>query len=144
MTTLDRQFLHPGYALSAAGWRQAVADEPQRGGLVTPFLTYVFYAIVVQATGSVVQAFGLALAAMLLIPTLRWLTIAVLRLAGRARVVAFWLLSSMGFMVMTMGAFGWWQGWDTLLAGVFAAVAALWAWRLWMGLSALRKYEVAH
>ena len=144
LTTLDRQFLHPGYALSAAGWRQALADEPQRSSLATPFLTYVFYATLAQATGSVAQALILALTAILLIPTLRWLTIAGLRLAGKVRVVAFWVLSSRGFMVSTIGALGWWKGWDTLIVGVFAVVAALWSWRLWMGLIALQKQEGSH
>ncbi|GGI78737.1 hypothetical protein [Deinococcus wulumuqiensis] len=91
LTVTDRGLLHPGYALSAAGWRRAVFEEGEAGraGMVI-LLTLLF--TVLNATLHLPPAAGVAAALLivLLVPTLRWLVIAGLRLSGAARVrVAF-------------------------------------------------------
>ena len=144
LTVTDRGLLHPGYALSAAGWRRAIFEESEfgRSGVVVllPMLFSLFREFFTPNV-ALMSVLGLVL----VVPTLRWLVIAGLRLSGAARVVAAWLFSApVTIMALFLGVF-WWR-WDSgqpdgLGLGVVAAFLLLWFWRLWAALRALHKVE---
>lgn len=146
LTVNETGLLHPGYALSAAGWRRAVFEEGEAGRtgmvLLLPLLfNVVSTALRLPASGGVVVALLVAL----LVPTLRWLVIAGLRLGGVARVLVAWLLSALGAMSVLMAGAFWWR-WDAvrsdgLSLGLAAALLLLWFWRLRAALRALHKVE---
>lgn len=146
LTVTDRGLLHPGYALSAAGWRRAVFEEGEAGRAGMVILLPLLFTVL-NATLHLPPAAGVAAALLivLLVPTLRWVVIAGLRPSGAARVVAVWLFSAPGtIMALLLGVF-WWR-WDSgqpdgLGLGVVAALLLLWFWRLWAGLRALHKVE---
>lgn len=143
LTVTDRGLLHPGYALSAAGWRRAVFEESEfgRSGVVVllPMLFSLFREFFTPNV-ALMSVLGLVL----VVPTLRWFLIAALRLGGLARVLVAWGLSGWGSMVMLLclalrhppqG------GNDTWGLGLTLTLGLLWFWRLWAALRALHKVE---
>lgn len=138
LTVSDAGMLHPGYALSAAGWRRAVAEEID--GWVIP----LFGVFLNQVAGWFVRALCGAGVILLLVPTIRWLLIAGLRLSGAARVVTAWLISSWGAALTLVGLFI--RKFDLPVGPAAVALALLslpWLWRLWAALRALHKERTA-
>lgn len=138
LTVSDAGMLHPGYALSAAGWRRAVTEE------IDGWLIPLFSVFLNQVAGSFVRALCGAGVILLLVPTIRWLLIAGLRLSGAARVVTAWLISSWGAALTLVGLFI--RKFDLPVGPAAAALALLslpWLWRLWAALRALHKARTA-
>ncbi|SEJ88793.1 hypothetical protein SAMN04488058_12915 [Deinococcus reticulitermitis] len=141
LTVRDAELLHPGYALSAAGWRRAVFEEGEWGrsgmAIVLPLMFTLLRGFFTPSV-AVLSLLAVAFA----VPTLRWLLVAGLRLGGVSRVLAAWLLSGWSSLVMLLGLTLWQmpEKWgDALGLGLLGVFGVLWLWRLWLGLRIFRK-----
>lgn len=144
LTTTDASLMHPGYALSAAGWRRAVLEEGELGRSGVFLLLPMLFSLL-QALFSPGLAVVGALCLAFVVPTSRWLVIAGPQLGGAARVVAAWLLSGWGsaFLLTLAGVLWKPDYWGaTLGPGLLLLFGLPWLWRLWAGLRALGKSPI--